>query len=96
MKKSIMEIEDRLALLPISEAATVSRFFNEYEEYNAFLKEEALNYENLNISRTHLLFDTRTESVLAYMSLVADSVRLTKSEKELMELRLIRFPLFRR
>jgi len=49
MKQNIMEIEERLKLLPISEAGSISRFFNEYEEYNTFLKEDAMNYEKLNI-----------------------------------------------
>ena len=41
-----------------------------------------------------MLVDTKTGSVLAYMSLVADSVQLTKSEKELVELGLIPFSTF--
>jgi predicted GNAT family N-acyltransferase len=94
MKQNIMEIEERLMLLPIDEVESVSRFSNEYEEYNIFLKEEAQSYENLNISRTHLLVDMPTGEILAYMSLIADSVQLTRSEKELVELGLIPFSTF--
>jgi hypothetical protein len=94
MKNDIMEIEKWLALLPISEVVSVSHFSNEYEEYNIFLNNEAQNYENLNISRTHLLVDTRNGGILAYMSIVADSVQLSKSEKTLVKLGLIPFSTF--
>ena len=94
MKQDIMEIEERLTLLPIDKVGAVSHFSNEYAEYNVFLADEAQNYESLSISRTHLLVDVQTEEVLAYMSLVADSVQLTKSEKELVELGLIPFSTF--
>ena len=85
MKQNIMEIAKRLTLSPIDKVESVDRFSNEYEEYDVFLKKEARNYEGLNISRTHLLVDTQTTSVLAYMTLVADSVQLTRNEKELVE-----------
>lgn len=94
MKQDILDIVERLALLPINEVEAVDRFSNEYEEYNVFLNEDAHDYEGLNISRTHLLIDTLTSDILAYMSLVADSVRLTKSEKELIKLGLIPFSSF--
>jgi len=94
MKQNINEIVERLRLLPIEEVESISRFSNEHEEYNVFLLEEAQNYENLNISRTHLLLDTEDNSILAYMSLVADSIQLSKSEKELVELGLIPFSTF--
>jgi len=94
MKQNIYDIVERLRLLPINEAESLSRFSNEHEEYNVFLHEEAQNYENLNISRTHLLVDTKDDSILAYMSLVADSIQLSKSEKELVDLGLIPFSTF--
>jgi len=81
-------------VLPINEMESVSHFSCEYLEYEVFLKEEAQNYEDLNISRTHVLIDSQTKNILAYMSLVADSVRLSRSEKELEELGLIPFSTF--
>jgi len=94
MKKDINEIIERLRLLPINEVESISRFSNEYDEYNIFLHEEARNYEKFNISRTHLLIDLSNDRIFAYMSLVADSIQLTKSEKELTELGLIPFSTF--
>ena len=48
----------------------------------------------MSISRTHLLGDTHSNSILAYMSLVADSVQLSGSEKGLVELGGIPFSTF--
>ena len=94
MKQNIMDIREWLTLLPINEVEAVSYFSNEYEEYNLFLREDAHKFERLSISRTHLLINTQNERILAYMSLVADSVQLSKSEKEIIELRLIPFSTF--
>ena len=94
MKQDISEVVERLRLLPINEVESLSRFSNEHEEYNIFLHEEADNFENLNISRTHLLVDEYDDSILAYMSLVSDSIQLTKSEKEIVDLGLIPFSTF--
>jgi len=94
MKHGILSIEEWLTLLPIGEMESVSHFFNEYEEYNVFLKEDAKNYEDLYISRTHVLVNTQDGSIFAYMSLVADSVQLSKNEKVLVELGLIPFSTF--
>lgn len=94
MKQNILDIVEWLSLLPIDEVETVGHFSNEYEEYNVFLKEDAREFEALNISRTHLLVNSKEESVLAYMSLVADGVQLSKIEKELTVLGLIPFSNF--
>lgn len=94
MKQDVTEILERLTLLPICRVDALDRFSNEYEEYNVFLKEDAYNYENLSISRTHLLVDTQSGDILAYMALVTDSVQLSKSEKELEEMGLIPFSTF--
>ena len=94
MKKNIYDITERLRLLPIHEVESIGRFSNEHDEYNVFLYEDARNYEKLNISRTHLLIDSHNDWILAYMSLVADSIQLTRSEKEIIELGLVPFSTF--
>jgi len=43
MKQSIMDIEERLTLLPISEVEAVSRFTSEYAEYDVFLKSHTVS-----------------------------------------------------
>ena len=94
MKQKITEIAEQLALLPIDEADSLDHFTNEYEEYSVFLKKEARSYERLSISRTHLLIDTHNNCILAYMSLVADSVQLTGNEKGFVKLGRIPFSTF--
>lgn len=94
IKQNITDIIERLRLQPINEVGAIDRFYNEYDEYNIFLHDEASNYELLSISRTHLLVDVHTGDILAYMALVADSVQLSKSEKELKEMGLIPFSTF--
>ena len=94
MKQDIMNIEKWLTLIPITEVESLSHFFNEYEEYNKFLKEDAKEYEKLNISRTHILVNLQNGQILAYMSLVADSVQLSRNEKEIVELGFIPFSTF--
>ena len=94
VKQNIINIENRLMVLPINEVESVSQFSSEYLEYEVFLKKEAQAYEDLNISRTHLLIDVQSKIILAYMSLVADSVRLSGNEKEYEELGLIPFSTF--
>ena len=63
MKQNIYDIIERLRLLPIDEVGSLSRFSNEHDEYNVFLHEEAQKYENLSISRTHLLVDTKVREL---------------------------------
>ena len=94
MIQKITDIAGQLTLLPIDKLESVDRFSNEYDEYCVFLKEEARSYERLSISRTHLLVDTQSNSILDYMSLVADSVQLSGSEKGLVELGGIPFSTF--
>ena len=94
MKRNIIEVEGWLILLPIDKVESISHFSCEHEEYNVFLREEALRYEKLNISRTHLLINSEDSCILAYMSLVADSVQLSKNEKVLVELGLVPFSTF--
>jgi len=94
MQQDITTIIDSLELLPINKIESFDSFSNEFEEYGTFLIEDARKYEILNISRTHLLIDTLNANILAYMTLVTDSVQLTKSEKEVLKLGLIPFSSF--
>jgi len=52
-------------------------------EYNDYLYNDALRSQNDHISLTWLLHERKTDEVLAYMSLIADAIKLSISEKEL-------------
>lgn len=80
----INEIADSVRLLSIKQVDDVSHysFDSKIEEYNEFLK-IAEKFYDLNISKTFLLIHNETNELVAYMTLSADSIKLTGEEKEL-------------
>lgn len=60
------------------------------KEYNTFLQ-YAKKYDELNISKTRLLVDKKTGSLIGYMSLNSDTIRLEDSEKKLNDLEKVPF-----
>lgn len=83
-ENDIMEIKDNVRLLSIKEIDDISHysFDSHIEEYNNFL-EIAEKFYDLNISKTFLLIHRKTNELLAYMTLSADSIKLTNEEKEI-------------
>jgi GNAT superfamily N-acetyltransferase len=51
-------------------------------EYNDYLFDDALRSQNDHIALTWLLRERATGSIAAYMSLIADAIKLSVSEKE--------------
>lgn len=86
-EKDIIEIQNEVKLLSIKEIDNISNFMFDCQtqEYNHFLQ-MADKYYDLNISKTFLLIHRKTNELLAYMTLSADSVKLSKEEKELHEI----------
>lgn len=82
-QEEITAIENDVRLLSIHEIDDISHysFDSEIEEYNNFLGLAKSFYE-LNISRTFLLIHKETDELLAYMTLSADSIKLTPEEKK--------------
>lgn len=83
-ESDIVEIQNSVRLLSISEVDDVSHYLfdSHIEEYNEFLK-IAKKFYDLNISKTFLLIHKKTSELLAYMTLSADSIKLTNEEKQL-------------
>ena len=83
-ENSIKEIQDNVRLLSINEIDDISHYLfdSHIVEYNQFL-EIANKFFDLNISRTFLLLHRKTDDLLAYMTLSADSIKLTNEEKDL-------------
>jgi hypothetical protein len=52
-------------------------------EYNDYLFEDALRSQNDHIALTWLLKERTTGTIAAYMSLIADAIKLSVSEKEI-------------
>jgi GNAT superfamily N-acetyltransferase len=56
------------------------------EEYNEYLLKDAFRSQNDHIALTWLLREQATGKIAAYMSLIADAIKLSASEKELHKL----------
>lgn len=82
-ENEIIENQNNVRLLSIKEVDDISHyvFDSHIDEYNEFLQ-IAEKFYDLNISKTFLLLHRRTDELLAYMNLSADSIKLTKDEKE--------------
>lgn len=83
-ESDIIAIQNNVRLLSISEMDDISHYLfdSHIAEYNEFLK-IANKFCELNISKTFLLLNKKTDELLAYMTLSADSIKLTNEEKEL-------------
>lgn len=83
-ESDIIEIQNSVRLLSIKEVDTISHYlFNSHiDEYNEFLQ-IANKFYDLNISKTFLLIHKKTNELLAYLTLSADSIKLTNEEKDL-------------
>lgn len=83
-ENDIMAISDSVRLLSINEIDDISHYLfdSHIAEYNEFLN-IANKFYALNISKTFLLLHRKTDELLAYMTLSADSIKLTSEEKEL-------------
>jgi len=53
------------------------------EEYNEYLYKDALRSQNDHISLTWILQERNTGAIASYMSLIADAIKLSATEKEL-------------
>jgi ribosomal protein S18 acetylase RimI-like enzyme len=61
----------------------VSHFDCRIGEYNDYLTQEALRSQNDHIALTWLLRNKADKGIAAYMSLIADAIKLNVNEKEL-------------
>lgn len=81
--EEFMNIQDNVRLISIKDIDDVSHYLfdSHIQEYNEFLN-IANEFYDLNVSKTFLLIHKDTKELLAYMTLSADSIRLTREEKE--------------
>ena len=85
--EQILNIKSNVSLLSIKDVDNISHysFDSEIEEYNDFLK-IADKFYDINVSKTFLLIHNSTKELLAYMTLSADSIKLTNEEKDIHEI----------
>lgn len=83
-ESDIKEISNNVRLLSIDEIDDISHysFDSHIAEYNDFLK-IADKFCDLNVSKTFLLLHNEINFLLAYMTLSADSIKLTNVEKDI-------------
>lgn len=79
---------EKLSLLNLNGSFSVS---SEFEEYKNFLYKDALNYQDMFISKTYLLIEKSTKNIIAYISLASDTVALKPQEKKKFGLKEIPF-----
>lgn len=88
------KINDTVTISPLSEIDDISRYFFDpgtAKEYEIFLKEEAPELDRLCISRTFVFFHKFTNELIGYLSLSTDTVKLTETEKEKVNLEDVKF-----
>jgi len=82
-KKSIITDKRFFSLEQLTGKTCLDSFFCPIEEYNDYLSHEAFRSQNDQMALTWLLFERSTGAVAAYMSLIADAIKLSATEKEL-------------
>jgi hypothetical protein len=70
-------------LVPLTPSLDLSGFSCPVDEYNEYLRKEALKSQNDHIARTWLLRERTTDKIIAYMSLIMDAINFSFTEKEL-------------
>jgi len=67
----------------LSSDSPLGDFYCSIDEYNEYLIEDAFRSQSDHVALTWLLRERKTGMICAYMSLIADAIRLSVSEKEL-------------
>jgi hypothetical protein len=70
-------------LRPLTPVTSLSGFRSSVDEYTGYLHNEALKSQKDHIAVTWLLYEKSTNTMSAYMSLIADAIKLSGTEKEL-------------
>jgi ribosomal protein S18 acetylase RimI-like enzyme len=82
-KKSIINDRRLFSLEQLTRKNQLDSFLCPIEEYNNYLFQEAFRSQNDQMALTWLLLERSTGAIAAYMSLIADAIKLSATEKEL-------------
>jgi len=85
-KKSIISDKRLFSLEQLTGKTHLNSFSCQIEEYNEYLFHEAARSQNDQMALTWLLRERSSGAVAAYMSLIADAIKLSATEKELHKL----------
>jgi len=82
MIQSIYDFQDMIKLVDLSNGYRFCDFTCEFEEYNKFLRDEAIGLQEAEISKVHLLINKENADIIAFMALSTDSIKLSSLEKD--------------
>ena len=85
-KKSILTDKRLFSLEQLNVKIRLDSFFCKIDEYNDYLFNEAVRSQKDQMALTWLLRERSTGAIAAYMSLIADAIKLSATEKELHQL----------
>jgi len=77
------EHSDIFNLELLTASTPLNSFCCKIEEYNEYLYKDALRSQNDHITLTWVLRERDTGAIASYMSLIADAIKLSATEKEL-------------
>lgn len=83
VKQDIHDHIELFSLVNLTEGYRLDDFSCSIPEYEEFLRDQALDFQDLNIARTYLLINKANADIVSYMSLVSDSIRLKNDERTL-------------
>lgn len=82
MSINVFENSHKFQLVSLSKGYRIDDFICEVQKYKEFLLNEALRLQETGVSKTHLLINKENADVVAYMTLITDSIKLTREEKK--------------
>ena len=85
-KKSIISNKRLFSLEQLTGKIPLNSFYCQIDEYNEYLFNEAVRSQHDQMALTWLLCERTTGAIAAYMSLIADAIKLSATEKELHKL----------
>jgi len=84
--KSILSDKKLFFLEQLGEKVKLDSFHCQIEEYNNYFFKEAIKSQKDQMALTWILRERSSGSIAAYMSLIADAIKLSTTEKELHQL----------
>lgn len=82
-RKSIIAHKRLFSLEQLNDKTRMDSFSCSIAEYNEYLRKEAVRSQNDQMALTWLFRERSSGAIVAYMSLIADAIKLSVSEKEL-------------
>ncbi|MGL5961402.1 MAG: hypothetical protein ACRCZ0_05560 [Cetobacterium sp.] len=81
IKQDIITDIQNFQLVKLSQGYRIDDFNCNIDEYNNFLKNEAINIQEKNISKVHLIINKKNGDIVAYFTLSSSAINLSSDEK---------------